>query len=70
MGEFQLFFDGISFVNRHLLSLSMRQEQMHEHLDDHLSESKVPEDARPRAPRLLLKAKELWPLGGTFEEHL
>lgn len=46
------------------------QEQMHEHLDDHLSPSKVPEDARPRAPR--------WPgprdseknLGRTFEEHL
>jgi len=33
-------------------SLAQCKEQMHEHLDDHLSETKVPEDAKPRVARL------------------
>lgn len=33
-------------------SLAQCKEQMQEHLDDHLSEKKVPEDAKPRVERL------------------
>mmetsp|Transcript_97680 Transcript_97680/g.119641 ORF Transcript_97680/g.119641 Transcript_97680/m.119641 type:complete len:606 (-) Transcript_97680:134-1951(-) len=33
-------------------SLAQCKEQMQEHLDDHLSETKVPEDAKPRVARL------------------